>query len=290
MSEVDDPEVRPRSCATPRWRRAERTLAEILERCPTSPGVYLMKDRRGKVIYVGKAANLRARVRQYFQPATRRHRAFVPLLEGIVADIETVVTCNEKEALLLENTLIKQHQPRFNVKLPDDKNFLVLRLDARPSGRGWRSCASIGDDGAHYFGPYHSATACREALRVVNRHFQLRTCTDHALDDPPAPVPAVPDQALPGALRADGRARAYAEQVRDVGLFLEGKSDELLARPARAHEGAAAQTAFEHAATLRDQIRALEVGAGVAAASCWTTSSTRTWSAFTARATRSRSS
>ena len=101
---------------------ASKTLAEILDGLPTAPGVYIMKDHRGKPVYVGKAAVLRNRVRQYFQPATSDVRDFVPLLEGIVKDIETVVTSNEKEALLLENTLIKKHQPRFNVKLVDDKN------------------------------------------------------------------------------------------------------------------------------------------------------------------------
>src|SRR3954452_21241782 len=108
---------------------ARKTLSEILEALPAAPGVYIMKDHRGKPVYIGKAAVLRNRVRQYFQPASSDVRDFVPLLEGIVGDIETMLTSNEKEALLLENTLIKRHQPRFNVKLTDDKNFLVLRLD-----------------------------------------------------------------------------------------------------------------------------------------------------------------
>jgi excinuclease ABC subunit C len=237
---------------------AERSLAEILDRLPTEPGVYLMKDRRKKIIYVGKAANLRNRVRQYFQPASGDTRAFVPLLEGIVADIETVVTSNEKEALLLENNLIKQHQPRFNVKLTDDKNYLVLRLDARARWPRLEVVRKIVDDGAGYFGPYHSATACREALRVVNRHFQLRICTDHTLATrqrpclqyqikrclAPCVLPVSPDE--------------YAEQVRFVGYFLEGRSDELLSDLRGRMKDAAARMAFERAATLRDQIRALE--------------------------------
>jgi excinuclease ABC subunit C len=179
MSEEGDqprPSLRESEVAPPR-----KTLAEILEALPTAPGVYIMKDARGKPIYIGKAAVLRNRVRQYFQPASGDSRDFVPLLEGIVADIETVVTSNEKEALLLENTLIKRHQPRFNVKLTDDKNFLVLRLDPEGEWPRLEVTRRLGDDGAYYFGPYHSATSCREALRVVNRHFQLRTCTDHVL-------------------------------------------------------------------------------------------------------------
>src|SRR4051812_50131937 len=104
-------------------------LREILDRIPVEPGVYLMKDKKGKVIYVGKARSLRNRVRSYFNRGSSDDRAFVPLLARLLGDVETVVVNNEKEALLLENNLIKRHQPRFNVKLVDDKNYLVLRLD-----------------------------------------------------------------------------------------------------------------------------------------------------------------
>src|SRR5258708_20764948 len=147
----------------------DERLREILERMPTDPGVYLMKDRKGRIIYVGKAANLRARVRSYFNRTDTRD--FVPLLGRILGDVETVVVNNEKEALLLENNLIKQHQPRFNVKLADDKNYLVLRLDPKPKFPRLEVTRRIGQDGAKYFGPYHSATSCPPTLAVVNRHF-----------------------------------------------------------------------------------------------------------------------
>ncbi len=237
---------------------ARRSLGEILDLLPTEPGVYLMKDRRGKVVYVGKAVNLRARVRQYFQPATGDGRAFVPLLEGIVVDIETVVTGNEKEALLLENHLIKRHQPRFNVKLTDDKSFLVLRLDPRAAWPRLEVVRKLADDGARYFGPYHSPTACREALRVVNRHFQLRVCTDHTLQSRQRPCLQYQIKRCLAPCVLDVPASDYAEQVRFVSLFLEGKSDELLEDLRGRMKDAAARQAFEHAATLRDQIRALE--------------------------------
>jgi excinuclease ABC subunit C len=235
-----------------------KTLAEILDRLPTNPGVYLMKDRRGKVIYVGKAANLRARVRQYFQPNTGDIRDFVPLLEGIVGDIATVVTSNEKEALLLENTLIKKHQPRFNVKLTDDKNFLVLRLDPTAEWPRLEVQRRLGDDGAHYFGPYHSATSAREALRVVNRHFQLRTCTDHVLHNRRRPCLQYQIKRCPAPCVLDVSREEYGEQVRDVRLFLEGKNDELLERLRGRMKEASSKTEFERAATARDQLRALE--------------------------------
>ncbi len=238
---------------------ARKTLAQILEALPAAPGVYIMKDARGKPIYIGKAAVLRNRVRQYFQPASGDTRDFVPLLDGIVGDIETVVTSNEKEALLLENTLIKRHQPRFNVKLTDDKNFLVLRLD--PAGEWPRLEVGrrIGHDGAYYFGPYHSATSCRETLRVVNRHFQLRTCTDHVLHNRRRPCLQYQIKRCPAPCVLPVSREAYGEQIRDVRLFLDGKSDELLDRLRARMKDAAARQEFEIAADVRDQIRALEV-------------------------------
>jgi excinuclease ABC subunit C len=258
VSEVDDPDVPAPELRDAELAPAERPLAEILERLPTSPGVYLMKDKRGKIVYVGKAANLRTRVRQYFQPASGDTRAFVPLLEGIIDDIETVVTGNEKEALLLENNLIKQHQPRFNVKLTDDKNYLVLRLDPRGEWPRLEVVRKIADDGAYYYGPYHSATACREALRVVNRHFQLRICTDHTLQSRQRPCLQYQIKRCLAPCVLPVASGDYAEQVRFVGLFLEGKNDELLRDLHARMKEASAAMAFERAATLRDQIRALD--------------------------------
>jgi excinuclease ABC subunit C len=262
MSESDDPEEAAIQSG-PALRAAEvspspRALEEILERLPTQPGVYLMKDRRGKIIYIGKAANLRVRVRQYFQPNTGDTRDFVPLLEGIVSDIETTVTSNEKEALLLENTLIKQHQPRFNVKLRDDKNYLVLRLDPTAEWPRLEVVRKFKDDSAHYFGPYHSASQCREALRVVNRHFQLRTCTDHVLHNRRRPCLQYQIKRCPAPCVLPVPDEDYKDQVRDVRLFLEGKSDELFERLRGRMKEAAARTEFERAATVRDQLRALE--------------------------------
>jgi excinuclease ABC subunit C len=236
-----------------------RTLAEIVEALPAAPGVYIMKDARGKPIYIGKAGVLRNRVRQYFQPASGDTRDFVPLLDGIVADIETVITSTEKEALLLENTLIKRHQPRFNVNLKDDKNFLVLRLDPAGEWPRLEVVRRLGDDGAFYFGPYHSASSCREALRVVNRHFQLRTCTDHVLHNRRRPCLQYQIKRCPAPCVLPVSPEAYGDQVRDVRLFLDGKSDELLDRLRARMKDAAGRAQFEIAAEIRDQIRALEV-------------------------------
>ncbi|HXU64088.1 MAG TPA: excinuclease ABC subunit UvrC, partial [Polyangia bacterium] len=259
MSEGDESDLPRPSLREGEVAPARKTLAQILEGLPAAPGVYIMKDGRGKPIYIGKAAILRNRVRQYFQPASGDTRDFVPLLDGIVADIETVVTSNEKEALLLENTLIKRHQPRFNVKLTDDKNFLVLRLDPAGEWPRLEVVRRIGHDGAYYFGPYHSATSCRETLRVVNRHFQLRTCTDHVLHNRRRPCLQYQIKRCPGPCVLPVSRDAYGEQIRDVRLFLDGKSDELLDRLRGRMKDAAGRQEFEIAAEIRDQIRALEV-------------------------------
>ncbi len=232
-------------------------LAEVLARLPESPGVYLMKDKRGRVVYVGKAASLRQRVRAYFTKSSSDTRYFVPLLAGLLSDIETVVTNSEKEALLLENTLIKQHQPRFNAKLTDDKNFIVLRLDPRQKWPRLEVRRRLGDDGAYYFGPYHSATAARETLRVVNRHFKLRTCTDFVLKSRRRPCLQYQIKRCDAPCVLPVAEQQYGEDVRDVALFLQGKDDEVLVRLDGRMREASKALEFERAAAVRDQIAAL---------------------------------
>src|SRR6266545_530881 len=233
--------------------------ADFFERIPTAPGVYLMKNRAGQVIYVGKAKHLRNRVRQYFRPGDDP-RDFVAtgLLGLFLASVETVVVDNEKEALLLENHLIKQHQPRFNVKLRDDKQYLLLRVDPRTRFPRVEPVRNIRDDGARYFGPYHSATSCRETLRLLNRHFQLRTCTDHVLANRTRPCLQYQIRRCPGPCVYPIDEADYALQVEDVMMFLEGKNDELVDRLQVRMEERAEREDFENAAHLRDSIAAVE--------------------------------
>src|SRR5438093_2914982 len=154
-------------------------IAEKLDTLPARPVVYLMNDAAGEVFCIGKAKSLRDRVRGYFSGSDER--AFVALLDHLLADLEVVLTNSEKEAMLVENDLIKEHQPRFNVRLVDDKRFLCLRLDTRQIYPRLEVVRRFQKDTARYFGPYHSAHSIRETLRIVNRHFQLRTCSDHVL-------------------------------------------------------------------------------------------------------------
>jgi excinuclease ABC subunit C len=243
---------------------------DVLDRIPTEPGVYLFKDARGAVIYVGKAKNLRSRVRQYFRDGgDERFFVAAGFLGKAVSDVETIVVTSSKEALLLENHLIKKHQPKFNVKLRDDKQYLVLRLvDPKPPGEPEIAkrelfprvevVRNIRDDGANYFGPYHSATSARETLRTLNRHFQLRTCTDHVLETRGRPCLQYQIKRCSGPCAIDVTAAAYAEQVEDVKMFLSGKNAELVTRLRGRMDVRAEREDYEVAAVLRDSIGAVE--------------------------------
>src|SRR6185503_12405978 len=251
---------------------------EVLDRIPTEPGVYLFKDARGAVIYVGKAKSLRTRVRQYFREGgDERFFVAAGFLGKLADDVETIVVNSSKEALLLENHLIKKHQPKFNVKLRDDKQYLVLRLvDPKPppppdpekpnaKPRPHRDVfprvevvRNIRDDGANYFGPYHSATSARETLRTLNRHFQLRTCTDHVLETRGRPCLQYQIKRCSGPCAIDVPPAAYGEQVEDVKMFLQGKNAELVSRLRTRMERRAEREDFEVAAVLRDSIAAVE--------------------------------
>jgi excinuclease ABC subunit C len=235
----------------PNWKRK-------LEVLPATPGVYVFKDAQGGFLYVGKASSLRNRVRSYFQAGTSDQRYFIERLQGEIDDIETFVTASEKEAALLENSLIKQHQPRYNVKLRDDKEHLSLRLSATANWPRLEVVRRPKDDGARYFGPYHSATAARATLRLVNRHFQLRTCTDTELGSRVRPCLQYQIKRCLAPCVFEVDKVRYSEQVSNVGLFLEGRHDELLEHLGGAMHDASEQMKYELAATYRDQIRSVE--------------------------------
>jgi excinuclease ABC subunit C len=237
--------------------RLEQIL-ELVDRLPTDPGCYLFEDRKGRIIYVGKAASLRARVRSYFTRSGDT-RSFVALLGRLLGDIKTVVTSTEKEAILLENTLIKAHQPRFNVKLRDDKNFISLKLDLQKDFPRLEVVRRLGPKGgaARHFGPYHSASQARQALRLVNQHFKLRTCTDHVLANRSRPCLEYQIKRCLGPCVLPVTADEYGAQIRDVSLFLEGREVELCDQLKERMLSASQALEYERAAGLRDQLKAL---------------------------------
>jgi excinuclease ABC subunit C len=237
---------------------AEALLQAKLESLPKAPGCYLFKDKAGAVVYVGKAKSLRSRVHSYFQEAGSDSRYFIPILRRIVRDLETVVTSTEKEAAVLENELIKQHQPRFNVKLRDDKDFLCLRLDTQKDWPRLETVRRPSPDGARYFGPYHSATSARRTLHLVNKHFQLRTCSDTELASRRRPCLQYQIKRCPAPCVMPVDRAYYEGQVKNVALFLDGRHDELSSELERRMKDASREMEFELAAIYRDQLRAVE--------------------------------
>ncbi len=233
-------------------------LEQRLAQLPNQPGVYLMKDKHDRVIYVGKAVNLANRVRSYFSPGTSDTRAFVVLLDRLLGSLETVVVTSEKEALLLENELIKKHRPRFNVQWRDDKQFLCLRLSNEHRYPRLEMVRRPKRDGARYFGPYASANSIRETVRVVNRFFQLRTCSDHVLESRRRPCLLHQIGRCPAPCVKPIAPEDYQRNVEAVALFLEGRSEPLIENLRGRMKGAAGKLEFEEAARLRDQIIAIE--------------------------------
>jgi excinuclease ABC subunit C len=233
-------------------------LTQKLESLSTQPGCYLFRDREHRVLYVGKAKSLRTRVRSYFLDGSSDTRPFIALLANLLWDIETIVTRTEKEALILEHSLVREHKPRFNVKLRDDKNFLSLRLAIAESFPRLVAVRRAESDGARYFGPYHSATAARRTLSLVNKHFQLRTCTDTDMRSRKRPCLQYQIKRCLGPCVFPVDAGRYQEQVQTVSLFLEGRHDELSALLGERMRASSTEMQFEVAAVYRDQLRAID--------------------------------
>src|SRR5882724_2024869 len=233
-------------------------LEQKLASLPAQPGCYLFKDKHGAVLYVGKAKSLRSRVRSYFQDGGSDVRAFIPFLRRHAEDLETVVTATEKEAAVLENSLIKERKPRYNFKLRDDKEFLSLKLSLEHAYPRLELVRKPKKDGASYFGPYHSATAARRTLNLVEKHFKLRTCTDREMGSRHRPCLEYQIQRClaPCVLEID--KELYASQVRAVGLFLDGRHDELTNELETRMQSASQNLEFELAGMYRDQLSAVE--------------------------------
>ncbi|MCC6808028.1 MAG: excinuclease ABC subunit UvrC [Deltaproteobacteria bacterium] len=231
------------------------SLQEQIGDLPQQPGVYMFRDQQGTVLYVGKAKNLRARVRNYFGADDRFN---IPFLMNEAVSVEPFLTGNEKEALLLENELIKQHQPRYNIELKDDKHYLCLRVDPHSKYPRVEITRRMRSDKARYFGPYHSATAIRRTVRLINRHFQLRTCRDTVFKNRKRPCLQYEIKRCPAPCVLTIDELAYKQSVQDAIAFLEGKESDLLTRLKMRMLQAASGEDYERAAQVRDQIFAIE--------------------------------
>ena len=222
------------------------------ENLPDSPGVYLFRGEKGKLLYVGKARSLRKRVASYFSGATADKTA--ALLRSF-REIETIVTNTELEALLLENTLIKKHRPRYNICLRDDKTYPYIKIT---TGESWpRALVTrrVQNDGHSYYGPFWGGLV-RRIMRMITRHFQIRTCRIEIDGNLPRPCLYYDLHACLGpCVSGLTTSEAYAEAVADVVLFLEGKNQELEARLEQRMQAASAEENFEMAGAYRDALR-----------------------------------
>ena len=233
------------------------SLESKLSRLPDQPGVYLFKDHAGEVLYIGKAARLADRVRSYFLKGAD-HTPKTALLVSHIADLETMVTRSELEALILESNLVKRHRPRFNVVLRDDKQYPYLRLPVKDRFPRLSIVRRVQKDGALYYGPYTPAGALRETLKVIKKVFPLATCTIDI--DGTAERACIEFEIKRCMAPCTGQQtqEEYHRIVRQVRQFLEGHDRELVDDLRSQMDAAAAREEFEEAARLRDRIFKIE--------------------------------
>src|SRR5712692_504158 len=233
------------------------SLEEKLSNLPTQPGCYLYRDRHGKIIYVGKAKNLRNRVRQYFH-SDRAHEFKTSDLIARIDDVDLIVTDNEIEALALECNLIKKHKPIFNVLLKDDKQYPHIKVTSERAPRAMIA-RKILKDGASYYGPFLPISLAWNTLDLINKNFQLRTCTMQI--DGKADRPCLEyhiKRCLGPCVNRLCSIEQYDEAVRDVGLLLQGKTSDLEAELRRRMQEASDELRFEAAARYRDQLKTIK--------------------------------
>jgi excinuclease ABC subunit C len=234
------------------------TIREKLPLLPRRPGVYLLKDRQSRIIYVGKAQDLLQRVRSYFQ-ARENLPPKVRAMAERVSDLDYTVTDTEMEALILENNLIKEHQPHYNINLRDDKQYPYLRITVQEPFPRLHLTRRMEPDGARYFGPYTDAGALRETIRLLRRFFPFRHCQGEFLPGQRRPCLNRHIRRCLAPCAGEVNESEYRTMVEEALLFLEGKRNRLLKDLSARMRAAAEQLDFEQAARLRDQCRALEM-------------------------------
>ena len=231
-------------------------VAEQLKRLPQSPGVYIYRDAKKNILYVGKAKNLAHRVRSYFQSPAK----LTPKIQRMVAriaDIDFYIASSEQEALIMEGNFIKQYRPRYNVFLKDDKSFPYLKIDAKEKWPRIYVTRRFEQDGGRYFGPFASAASVKQTIRMLKRIFPLRFCSKNIDGKIARPCLEYHLGHCLAPCTGNVRPEDYAQVIKEVTLFLEGKRDNVI-RELQANMNQASEvTDFEKAARIRDQIRAL---------------------------------
>jgi excinuclease ABC subunit C len=234
-------------------------IQEILDNLPASPGVYLMKDDEGAIIYVGKAVNLRSRVRSYFQPSALRDRlSKAARLAERVVDIEFIVVDTELEALLTEINLIKAHKPHFNVRLKDDKRYPYIKVhwgEAFPKVTVTRRMVN---DGSRHFGPYTSTAAVYQTLSVLRKAFPYLTCNREITGEDERACLYYDIKLCSGPCIGAASQDEYRAMIRGLMDFLQGRSDVIMEQIRERMQAASERLEFERAARLRDQLQAME--------------------------------
>ncbi|NOS36223.1 MAG: excinuclease ABC subunit UvrC, partial [Deltaproteobacteria bacterium] len=228
-----------------------------LKALPSLPGVYLMKGDGGEVLYIGKAKNIRARVRSYFHGRSDA-RYTVRFLVAKVAGLDFIVTANEKEAFILEDTLLKRYKPRYNIRLKDDKTYVSIKLTLSDTFPGIIITRRVKSDGSRYFGPYASAHKVRETIKFIRRLFPLCTCSKTEFNNRVRPCLDYQLGICAAPCVDYISEERYGELVGAVTLFLEGKNRKLISLLKVRMREASKGMEFERAAAIRDQIAALE--------------------------------
>ncbi len=231
--------------------------SERLKATPAKPGVYLMRDKSGEVLYVGKAAGLRNRISSYFAPSANLPRKISNMVAR-VADYEYIVTESESEALILECNLIKEHQPPYNARLKDDKSYPFIKIDVSEDFPQVYITRRVNKDGSRYFGPFASAGSVRRTLSLLKKLFPYRSCTKTITGTDARPCLDFHIHRCVGPCIGAVDKREYAEVIDQVVLFLEGKTNKVVGSIKRRMLDAADSLEFEKAAVLRDQLTAIE--------------------------------
>ena len=236
-------------------------IQDKLSGVTSSPGVYLMKDAQGTVIYVGKARNLKKRLASYFKKSrghTLKRDIKTEILIQKISDFETIITGSEKEALILESNLIKRHRPRYNVILKDDKRYPSLRLDIKNPYPNLKVVRKIKKNGGLYFGPFASSAAVQKTLKIIHKTFKLRKCKTEYFKNRLRPCLNYQMDACLAPCCLDVDKHTYTEMVNEVIQFLKGKTPDLIEQIKQKMMAAAEVKDYERAAVLRDKMFALE--------------------------------